>query len=128
MDTHTDMDTMDTIWERDLLKPNPPLSLNLKLRLRLNHGTDTMVDIMDIPTTMDTTDILTIILERGLLKPNLKLLLPPRLRLNPGTDTMVDTTDILTDTDTTDIPTDMVVTGGRFLSLPKSPAIFSIPF
>merc|ERR1719336_1857742 len=133
MDIPTDMDTMDTIWERDLLTLNPPLLLNLKLMLKPNLG---ITLIMDIPlitaTTMeDTTDILTtdtMLLERGQLKPNLKLLLPLRLRLNPGTDTMVDTTVILTDMDTTDIPTDMAVTGGRFLSLPKSPTIFSIPY
>merc|ERR1719336_1256924 len=135
MDIPTDMDTMDTIWERDLLTLNPPLLLNLRLMLKPNLG---ITLIMDIPlitaTTMeDTTDILTttdttMLLERGQLKPNLKLLLPLRLRLNPGTDTMVDTTVILTDMDTTDIPTDMAVTGGRFLSLPKSPAIFSIPY
>merc|ERR1711974_510136 len=112
-----DTDTMDTIWERDPLKLNPPLPLLLNLKLRLNPGMDIMVDTMDILTTMDTTDILMdpAFLERGLLKPNLKLLLPPRLRLNPGMDTMVDIMDILTDMDTTDIPTDMAVTGGRFL-------------
>merc|ERR1712241_399108 len=128
------MDTMDTIWERDPLKPNPPLSPDLKLMLKLkpNPGiTLIMATLVITATTMeDTTDILmdTTILEKGPLKPNLKLLLPPRLRLNPGTDTMVDTTVIPTtgamdgDADT------MVVTGGRFLFLPKSPAIFSIPY
>merc|ERR1711997_999855 len=108
---------------------------------------DTTEDTMDTADTTDTPtdmDMDTVTWERDPLmlnplllldlklklmpKPNLKLMLPLRLRLNPGTDTMVDTTDIPTDTDTTDIPTDMVVTGGRFLSLPKSPAIFSIPY
>merc|ERR1712018_578847 len=125
MDTPTDMDTMDTIWERDqlklMLKPN--LGITLIMDIQLTTAT-TMEDTTDILTTTDTT----MLLARGQLKPNLKLLLPLRLRLNPGTDTMVDTTVILTDMDTTDIPTDMAVTGGRFLSLPKSPAIFLIPY
>merc|ERR1712241_1045324 len=54
MDTPTeDMDTV--YWE------NAPLMLNPKLmpnpRPRPLPGTDTMVDIMDIPTDTDTTDI-----------------------------------------------------------------------
>merc|ERR1712018_770175 len=121
MDTPTDMDTMDTIWERDqlklMLKPN--LGITLIMDIQLTTAT-TMEDTTDILTTTDTT----MPLERGQLKPNLKLLLPLRLRLNPGMDTMVDTTVILTDTDTTDIPTDMAVTGGRFLSRPKTSGIF----
>merc|ERR1712080_569332 len=109
---------MDTIWERDPLKPNLPLSPDPKLMLKLkpNLGITAMFTPVIMATTMeDTTLILTdtTILEKGPLKLNLKQLLPPRLRLNPGTDTIADT---------------MVVTGGRFLFLPKSPAIFSIPY
>merc|ERR1719495_2925574 len=82
-----------------------------------------VIPVITATTMEDTTDIHTatdiMLLERGLLKLNLKLLLPPRLRPNPGTDTMVDTMDILTVMDTTDILTDMAVTGGRFLSLPE---------
>merc|ERR1711997_1301655 len=46
-DTPTDTDTVT--WENAPLMPNP--------RLRPLPGTDTMVDIMDIPTDTDTTDI-----------------------------------------------------------------------
>merc|ERR1712121_523658 len=104
---------------------NPLLLLNLRLTLNPKLGTDiTMVDITDIPTITDTTDILmdTIILERDLLmlNPKLPLKLPQKLKPNPGTDitVMVDTTDI--PTDTMDIPVlTMVVTGGNFMPFPK---------
>merc|ERR1712020_812507 len=112
-------------WENAPLMPNPPLLLNLKLMLNPKLGTDiTMVDIMDIPTITDTTDILmdTTILERDplTLNPKLPLKLPQKPKPNPGTDTtvMVDTTDIPTDTTDIPVPT-MVVTGGNFLPFPK---------
>merc|ERR1711997_213136 len=69
-DTPTDTDTMvwDTVDTTDILtttdtvtSENALLMLNPKLmpnpRLRPLPGTDTMVDIMDIPTDTDTTDI-----------------------------------------------------------------------
>merc|ERR1712157_329513 len=117
-DTLTDMDTDTVTWENAPLMPNQPLLLNLKLMLNPKLGTDiTMVDITDIPTTTDTTDILmdTTILERDplTLNPKLPLKLPQKPKPNPGTDTtvMVDTTDIPVLT--------MVVTGGNFLPFPK---------
>merc|ERR1712173_411366 len=109
-------------WQN--LRPKPVLTLVLK------PGTDiTMVDITDIPTITDTTDILmdTTILERDplTLNPKLPLKLPQKPKPNPGTDitVMVDTTDIPTDTTDIPVPT-MVVTGGNFLPLPNGPAIF----
>merc|ERR1712157_151344 len=124
-DTPTDMDTDTVTWENAPLMPNPPLLLNLRLTLNPKLGTDiTMVDITDIPTITDTTDILmdTTILERDplTLNPKLPLKLPQKPKPNPGTDitVMVDTMDI--PTDTTDIPVlTMVVTGGNFLPFPK---------
>merc|ERR1719191_1178540 len=82
----TDTDTMaipTVISAKDLLMPN--------LRLRLTHGEDIMVDTdtdMAVPTD---TDMDTVILARGPLKPN------PRPRPNPG-----DTMAVDTDADTVD--------------------------
>merc|ERR1712223_1975411 len=94
-----DTDTVDTTEERGLLMPNlrlklPPL-LHLKLKLRLNPTTDT-VDTMAVPT--DTTD--TVILAKGLLKPNLSLTTD-----TDTVDTMVDTVDT-TAVDTTGVEMD----------------------
>merc|ERR1712073_163322 len=121
----TDMDTDTVTWENAPLMLNPPLLLNLKLMLNPKLGTDiTMVDITDIPTITDTTDILmdTTILERDplTLNPKLPLKLPQRPKPNPGTDitVMVDTTDIPTDTTDIPVPT-MVVTGGNLMPFPK---------
>merc|ERR1719483_876709 len=99
MDTLTDTGTTEA---RGLLKPNLkpklPLLPTPKLRLALRPGTDITTDMVldTVDTMVDTTDILiipdTIILERGLLKLNLRQ--KPKLKPNPG-DTMV----ILTDTE-----------------------------
>merc|ERR1739848_359127 len=91
--THTDMDTMVTILERDL-----PM-LNQKLQLKLSHGMD-IVDIMDT-----VTHTLIIILERDLLMPNQKL--------KPSHGTDIEATEDTTEaTEATDI---VVTTGDRFL-------------
>merc|ERR1712079_989380 len=87
-ETPTDMDTDTVTWENAPLMLNPPLLLNLKLMLNPKHGTDiTMVDITDIPTITDTTDILmdTTILERDplTLNPKLPLKLPQKPKPNP---------------------------------------------
>merc|ERR1712047_195815 len=107
-------------WENAPLMPNPPLLLNLRLTLNPKLGTDiTMVDITDILTITDTTDILmdTTILERDplTLNPKLPLKLPQKPMPNPATDI-------------TDIPVlTMVVTGGNFLPFPKVLPLFN-PF
>merc|ERR1712223_137004 len=98
-----DTDTVDTTEERGPLMPNPRLKLppllHPKLKLRLNPITDTdtdTVDTMAVPT--DTTD--TVILAKGLLKPNLSLTTD-----TDTVDTMVDTVDT-TAVDTTGVEMD----------------------
>merc|ERR1712079_433714 len=92
-----DTDTVDTTEERGPLMPNPRLKLppllHPKLKLRLNPITDTDTDTVDtMAVPMDTTD--TVILAKGLLKPNLSL--------TTDTDTVdttaVDTTGVEMDT------------------------------
>merc|ERR1712217_97107 len=72
--TDTDTDTVDTmavLMDTDTVtSAKDLLMLNPKLKLKLNPTTDTdTVDTMAVPT--DTTD--TVILAKGLLKPNLSL-------------------------------------------------------
>merc|ERR1712025_1521774 len=86
-----DTDTDTVVLAKDLLMPN------LRLRLRLLPGEDTMVDTMAVPTDTDT-DTDTVVLARGPLKPN--------PRPSPTTDT-VDITAVDTMVDTVD--TDMAV-------------------
>merc|ERR1712079_350713 len=89
------MDTVDTTEERGPLMPNPRLKLppllHPKLKLRLNPTTDTMdtVDTMAVPT--DITD--TVILVKGLLKPNLNLTTDTVDTMVVDTMAMVDTVD-----------------------------------
>merc|ERR1712241_452682 len=95
-----DTDTVDTTEERGPLMLNPRLKLPpmLPLKLKLNLPTDTMdtVDTMAVPT--DITD--TVILAKGLLKPNLSLTTD-----TDTVDTMVDTVDT-TAVDTTGVEMD----------------------
>merc|ERR1712039_30620 len=98
-----DTDTVDTTEERGPLMLNPRLKLppllHPKLKLRLNPITDTdtdTVDTMAVPT--DTAD--TVILAKGLLKPNLSLTTD-----TDTVDTMVDTVDT-TAVDTTGVEMD----------------------
>merc|ERR1712172_452082 len=108
----TDTDTLTVTTEaRGPLRQNSKLLLlpTPKLRLVLRPGTDitTVMDldtmVMVLDTMVDTTDILTImdtiILERGLLKPNLRQKPKPNLGditvTLTDTDTIEDTTDTL---------------------------------
>merc|ERR1719278_937759 len=104
-------DTTDTLIvtteARGPLRQNPKLPLlpTPKLRLVLRPGMD-ITTVMALDTMVDTTDTLiitdTIILERGLLKPNLRQ--KPKPKPNLG-DTMV----ILTDTDIMEDTTDTLM-------------------
>merc|ERR1711971_1436233 len=102
----TDTDTLTVTTEaRGPLRQNPKLLLlpTPKLRLVLRPGTvDTMVMVLD--TMVDTTDILTImdtiILERGLLKPDLRQKPKPMPNLGDITVTLTDTDTIEDTTDT----------------------------
>merc|ERR1739842_19853 len=109
----TDTDTLTVTTEaRGLLRQNPKLPLlpTPKLRLVLRPGTDitTVMDldtmVMVLDTMVDTTDILiitdTIILERGLLKPNLRQKPKPMPNLGDITVTLTDTDTIGDTTDT----------------------------
>merc|ERR1719464_1942551 len=109
----TDTDTLTVTTEaRGPLRQNPKLPLlpTPKLILPLMLGTDTTAMVLDtmvmvLDTMVDTTDILTImdtiILERGLLKPNLRQKPKPMPNLGDitvtltETDTIEDTTDTL---------------------------------
>merc|ERR1712172_218663 len=102
----------DTTEARGPLRQNPKLLLlpTPKLRLVLRPGTDitTVMDldtmVMVLDTMVDTTDILTImdtiILERGLLKPNLRQKPKPMPNLGDITVTLTDTDTIEDTTDT----------------------------
>merc|ERR1711971_1179331 len=102
----TDTDTLTVTTEaRGPLRQNPKLLLlpTPKLRLVLRPGTD-ITTVMDLDTMVDTTDILTImdtiILERGLLKPNLRQKPKPMPNLGDITVTLTDTDTIEDTTDT----------------------------
>merc|ERR1711910_260437 len=100
--THTDMDTMVTILERDLPMLNQ--KQHQKLKLMPSHG-ELMEDITATPmliTAMLVTHTLIIILERDLLMPNQKL--------KPSHGTDIEAT--MEAIEATDI---VVTTGDRFL-------------
>merc|ERR1711971_1066202 len=98
----TDTDTLTVTTEaRGPLRQNPKLPLlpTPKLRLVLRPGTD-ITTVMDLDTMDMLTIMDTIILERGLLKPNLRQKPKPMPNLGNITVTLTDTDTIEDTTDT----------------------------